>query len=223
MWEIARGTNLTSDGRVIDLYSKAGNLAPTVASLLVLVPDYDIVIAFNMAGPAANGGIIYGVLTQIIGPLLQAVDAAAREEATERYVGTYNDAAADSTITLSTDDGPGLLVSNFTVRGADVLTAYAQLPLVQTTIADLRLYPTNLIAGNKTEWRGVYDTYTAKEAAAANAQLFFADGSCQSWSAIDNTIYGLKSLDEFVFESGPNGIVETITPTAWRVALKRSD
>ena len=174
-----------------------------------------------MAGPAANGGIIYGVLTQIIGPLLQAVDAAAREEATARYVGTYNNAAADSTITFSIDDGPGLLVSNFTVRGADVLTAYAQ--LVQTTIADLRLYPTNLIAGNKTEWRGVYDTYTAKEAAAANAQLFFADGSCQSWSAIDNAIYGLKSLDEFVFESGPNGMVETVTLTAWRVALNKGD
>ncbi|KEF58085.1 beta-lactamase [Exophiala aquamarina CBS 119918] len=48
-WEVARGANLASDGRNIDFYTKTGNQYD-YTNVLVLVPDYDLVIAINLVG-----------------------------------------------------------------------------------------------------------------------------------------------------------------------------
>lgn len=49
-WEIVRGPNLTTDGCIIDFYAKAGDVGD-YSAILALVPDYDLVIAMNLAGP----------------------------------------------------------------------------------------------------------------------------------------------------------------------------
>lgn len=216
-WEIARGSNLTSDGRVIDFYTKSGSIGFYLA-LLVIVPDLDVVMSIFLAGGDASFDNMYGILTYMVEGMIPAIDNATKEEANQTYAGTYVDASTNSSLVICVDDGPGLLISNFTIRGADVITAYATFNDANAADTSVRLYPTDLEAGESQAWRAVYSLSTLAEDAEGNSQLFFEQGSCQSWSLIDLLSYGLRGLDDFVFTIGENGTVD-IEPRAWRVVL----
>ena len=57
--------------------------------------------------------------------------------------------------------------------------------------------------------------------AAENAQLFFVQGSCTSWSSIDEVLYGEVGLDEFVFEVDERGVASCVTARAWRETMRK--
>jgi len=48
-WEIYRVRNATADGRLIELYTKAGDLI-TYHSVFALIPDYDLVATVMVTG-----------------------------------------------------------------------------------------------------------------------------------------------------------------------------
>ncbi|OAL28251.1 hypothetical protein AYO22_02957 [Fonsecaea multimorphosa] len=233
-WEIARGANLTADGHVVDFYTKTGNLGDYTA-ILALVPDYDLVMTMNLAGPDSSIAAIQVLFSTLVRALLPPVAHAATSEAAHRYAGTYTSPSSPgigsgtnsttSTITLVVDDY-GLAVSTFSARGVDVLGTYAATlggADTNTTTA-IRLYPTNLGSGNQTAWRAVYQTSSAAELAAFDAQLFFPQGSCQSWTGIDLQTYGFEALDYFVFTADDDGgVVVQVEPVAWRLVLGREE
>ena len=219
-WEIARGANLTSDGHIIDFYTKAGNLWDYNA-LLVLVPDYGLVMALNMAGPDGSIPALQEIFSRVMKALIPAVDAVTRSDAIQTYAATYR-SGTNSSLTLSLDDGPGLLVSNFTVNGVDVISGYAAYAGADPASTTVRLYPTDLQSGNQSAWRAVYDTSSSAEDAAFDAEVLFPQGSCQSWSEIDLLSYGLRGLDDFVFTiDQKSGKSVTVEPMAWRVVMRR--
>jgi len=220
VWEIARGVNLTSDGRTIDFYTKSGNIGDYTA-VIALIPDYDLIIAINMAGPDSSLTAIQILLSAVATVLVPAVDDVAKATAAKQYSGTYV-ASSNSSITLAVDDG-GLFVSDFTANGADVLVGYAAMSGADMGNTSIRLYPTGLSSGNRSAWRAVYNPNSAEELAEVDAQLFFPQGSCQSWSAIDLTTYGLQALDYFVFTEHANGTVATVEPRAWRLVLNNAE
>ncbi|OAG39586.1 hypothetical protein AYO21_06230 [Fonsecaea monophora] len=232
-WEIARGENLTADGRLIDLYTKTGNLGDYTA-ILALVPDYDLVVAINLAGPESSIAAIQVIFSMLVQALVPGVAEVGRSDAELKYAGTYtssssssagSNANATSTITLSVDDY-GLVVSDFVARGIDVRspdTGYAALAgSSDNTTTTIRLYPTNLAAGNQTAWRAVYQTSSAAELAAFDAELFFPGGSCQSWTAVDLQTYGFEALDYFVLTADSDGVVVRVEPRAWRLVMDRT-
>lgn len=117
---------------------------------------------------------------------------------------------------LAVDSGPGLLVKNFSINGVDdVVDAVGGGP---TT---LRLYPTNLIEGNRRVWQGVYDSLSNAEAKEDDNLLFFAEGSCQTWSVIGLETYGLRALDQFVLEIDGEGRGVGLDARAWRTGFRR--
>jgi hypothetical protein len=216
-WEIVRGTNLTSDGRVIEIYTKTGNLYE-YTNILVLVPDYDLVLAINMAGAHSSIPAIQVILSQILTQILPAVDEIGKTTAAKKYTGTFT-SGAGSTITLSVDDY-GLQVTKFTANGVDVSSGYSALQGADVNTTT-RLYPTNLSSTNKTSWRAIYQTLSAEELAGFDSKLFFPQGSCQSWATLSLPTYGMQSLDHFVFEQDESGILQSVDAKAWEILYRR--
>ncbi|KAL1969876.1 hypothetical protein VTN77DRAFT_7385 [Rasamsonia byssochlamydoides] len=231
-WEIARGVSLTADNRTIDIYTKSGMIGEYVG-ILALIPDYDLVLTFLSAGSSASYGVVYPAVTQILQALLPAVEQAGKAEANSTFAGTYQLKSSNTSITISVDDnGPGLKVSDWFTDGDSmgenwpVISAPAGTqpgsPMPGAGVG-VRLYPTNLQAGNKQAWRAVFDTVSsAAEAAAEDAQLFFPQGTCLSWSSIDSTTYGLNGLDDFVFNMDEtSGQASSVTLRGLRKTLVR--
>lgn len=222
-WEIARANNVTTDRRLIDFYTKTGGLFDYNA-LLVLVPDYNISMALFFAGPEASFGGLQGILTQVVQAILPAIEEAGKAEATARYAGTYK--TANSSIVLKLDNGPGLLVSKFVSNGKDILKTYPNITSGSASgtfgapLVSLRLYPTGLQSSTQQAWRAVYSSTTPADVAQEDGQLFFQQGACESWAALDNILYGLTGLDDFGFQIGNTGHASAIMPRAFRQTLE---
>lgn len=228
-WEILRADNVTSDQRLVEFYSKGGNVGAYHA-MLVLVPDYDLVISVLMTGPETSGGVVQLLTSQTVTGLLPAIETAGKDAARAAFAGTYGDEETNSTLTLEVDDeGPGLNITQWVVRGTDVpshwlnyLSAISR-SLPEVRIA-MRLYPSGLTAGSKTSWRVAVDLGTPEEIAQADAQRFWPQGSCVAWGLMDRAVYEFAALDEMVFgladaESG--GAATGIELVGFRAMLQR--
>ncbi|KAK6088102.1 beta-lactamase-like protein 2 [Seiridium cupressi] len=229
-WEIFRFTNETKGGRLIELYTKMGNIFD-YNSNFVLIPDYDIVLQILTAGPETSGFTLHAITTLAIKSLLPALEEAGKDETRISHTGTYSDAASNSSITLSLDDEhPGIRVSNWTVRGVDV---FESLPTIGTAFAGgdpehaevrLRLYPTGLETKTQSSWRGVFTFGSPEELAGADSQFIWPMATCNTWAQVDRLQYGLKSIDHFIFKHmevavGKDAV--SIELPAYRVTLNK--
>lgn len=229
-WEILRSDNLTADGRLIDVYTKSGDLG-IYHTLTGLIPEYDLVISVMSAGVevSASPYTTATIFGNVLQALLPALEAAGRADAEETYATEFADDDSDSSIVFTLDDGPGLLITNWTVRGVDVLhniprfnfdalesgKDFSKLPITA------RVYPTNIDdAGKERAWRAVFDTTTAEQDDQADSVLFFKEGSCQTWFQQDRKVYNYLSLDEFVFVEGEDG-VEAVRCPGFNVTLTK--
>jgi hypothetical protein len=238
-WEILRSNEITADGRIVDLYTKSGDLG-LYHAFLGLIPDYDLVVSVFTAGAEVTSDMTSEIFSTIVGELVPAVEKAGRAEAnasSSGLVGTYTDEATNSSIILSIDSGPGLVIKKLIVRSFDVLH-HPDLYSLDALSADEdslpngvyvngRMYPTNLVSQNnngtkRTAWRAVYDTTTAKEESAEDAKLVFKDGSCQSWVELDRAAYNFSSVGDFTFIYGQNGGVKQIVNAAFNVTLTKA-
>ncbi|POS77586.1 hypothetical protein DHEL01_v204024 [Diaporthe helianthi] len=205
-WEIYRAVTNAESNRVIDLYTKGGNL-PGYGSSLNLIPDFDVGITVMMAGESGStvGTSILGV---IIDELLPALDEAARVQADAAFAGRYTASdGLNSTITLSTVPGvPGLSIERWVSNGTDLRRALAR--------EWFRMYPTNIASedGKQISWRSssisVPDTGSPFDA-------------CPSWGVIDRPNYGVFALDEFVFHLGEDGNAWGLEPKALKIVLEK--
>ncbi|TPX11564.1 uncharacterized protein E0L32_007775 [Thyridium curvatum] len=227
-WEIYRVQNVTRDGRLIELYTKGGDIT-TYHAALIMVPDYDLVVSVNVAGPEV-GGFVQLIQATATTVLLPALEQASKDEAAVSFTGTYADRATNSSITLATDDAPGLRATNYTARGVDVLANYLRIGIVPTepdpsVLVRLRLYPTNLRSGRQAGWRGVFDLFTPEEVAASDARYPWPQNGCIAWGTMDRLVYQYESLDYFVFnvEKGADGapVATSIELPAYGLTLTR--
>lgn len=236
-WEIFRAQNVTSDGRLIELYTKGGDVK-TYHSVLALIPDYDLVAAILIAGQTTSGFDVLLTLSQLVETILPAIETAGKAENEMIYAGTYTDEATNSTITLSLDDddgddgSPGLRLSPWVVRGVDVLTTSQGLdlpplpfpppPPPTSSPARFRLYPTTVTTNNQTSWRAVAALGTAEEVAAFEAPFVWPMAVCVTWGTLDRVTYMLQSQDHFVFTlDEKTGKAESVELVGYGVSLRR--
>lgn len=117
------------------------------------------------------------------------------------------------------------------MNGKDILETYPYIASFEAEGASgsgvvapylsVRLLPTGLQSKDSTSWRAVYDTVAPSDVSTYDEQLFILQSACQSWSVIDNVVYGLRGLDDFVFEiDSCGGNATSITPRAFRQTLK---
>lgn len=227
-WEILRSDNITSDGRLIDVYTKSGDIG-LYSALTGLVPDYDLVITVIMAGAEATSDPFTAIaFSAVIQNLLPAIEAAGREQAKSSYVGKYTEQSTNSSITFTMDGGPGLLISEWTVRGYNVLknigsyswATFATGKVNSTPPVSARVYPTNLQSEDQVAWRAVFDFTNSTVNAEFDSQVFFKNGSCHTWFSQDRQTYDFLSLDEFVFVQS-EGEAKTVKSPAFNITLTK--
>ncbi|KAK4086550.1 hypothetical protein Purlil1_9166 [Purpureocillium lilacinum] len=145
------------------------------------------------------------------------------------------------------DDGTGLILYGFSVHGVDVLAnmdkfnnpasaagSNSSAPGPKITA---RLYPTDVTARSEgakcggsngtgvvaeTAWRAIVDTTTDAQKDELDSQLFYMDGSCETWFGIDGPAYNYFTLTEFVFLTGKDGVVTGVRNPAFNVTMSRS-
>lgn len=180
------------------------------------------------AGPEAQFQLTFSILSQILTTLLPAMEKAGQGEvAAMGMVGTFSDPSTNSTITLATDESPGLSISNWVVRGQDVNSLYAANYIAgvgSPAAIRPRLYPTNMQAGSQRAWRAVFDTGSAADAALNDAQFAWLGQSCQTWANMDRFPYGFNGIDDFVFaleqkEAGGDWKVASLTNRGFQVQM----
>ncbi|KAJ4251027.1 hypothetical protein NW762_011677 [Fusarium torreyae] len=229
-WEILRGDNITSDGRLIDVYTKSGDLG-LYHSQTVLIPDYDIVISIMSGGAEAsdNPYVTATVLSAVIQHLIPAIEKVGRDDAEEAFAGEYEDKSTNSSISFHSDSGPGLKIKSWQVRGFDVLNnignynfnALESNASTETSYVDARVYPSNLNKKGQTAWRAVFDKTDSSTKADYDSKLFFEDGSCQTWFQQDRSVYDYLPLDLFVFTEGEEGVSESVRNPAFNATLTK--
>lgn len=228
-WEILRSDNVTSDQRLIDFYTKGGDLG-TYHANLVLIPDYDLVISILTTGPETSSGVVQLLSSQTITTLLPAIETAGKDDARAAFAGTYVDKDTNSTFTLIVDDeGPGLNITEWTVRGTDVPSHWLNyLGAISSALPEIhvstRLYPSGLVAGSRTAWRVAIDLGTPEEIAQADAQLFWPQASCLAWGLMDRGVYEFNALDEMVFnldDTDSGSVAISVELVGFQVTLQK--
>ncbi|RBQ64674.1 hypothetical protein FVER14953_01651 [Fusarium verticillioides] len=229
-WEILRSDNITSDGRLIDIYTKSGDLG-LYHSQTVLIPDYDIVISIMSGGleATANPYVTGTILSKVLQNLLPAIEKVGRDDTKEAFAGDYEDKETNSTITFAMDHGPGLKIKSWQIRGFDVLNnignynfnALESNASTETPYVDARMYPSNLNKKGQTAWRAVFDRTNSTADAEYDSELFFKDGTCQTWFQQDRMVYDYLPLDLFVFVEGEGGVSEAVKSPAFNVTLTK--
>jgi hypothetical protein len=231
-WEIFRAENVTTDGRMIEIYTKGGDLI-AYHSVLMLIPDYDLVATILVSGPPgvrgeANGNDVGAMTAQLVRTLLPAMEAAGKEEARRAYAGRYVDRATNSSLTLVVggDEGPGMQVGAYVMRGVDVPATDpgGTLPPPTPPVLDppmrYRMYPTTVDAAGQTSWRAVGTLATAEKAREMDALFPWAMASCITWAMMDRVAYEMGSRDHFVFDVS-DGKATAVEAVGYAVKLVR--
>ena len=231
-----RSDNITSDGRIVDVYAKSGDLG-LYHAMLALIPDYDIVISILTGGAEVS---YTPFLNAVIKGLVPAIEQAGREEVSSEngLTGTYVDHDSNSNLTLSLDNGPGLVIDSFNVRGFDAMhhvSSYSSgavlgesFPPPADEYVDGRMYPTDITGRqgpdgkNQSTWRAVFETTPPEQRAAMNVLGFNKDQSCMSWASLDRSAYNFASLWEFAFILGDDGSVEGVRNYAFDITLTKA-
>ncbi|KAJ8109047.1 hypothetical protein OPT61_g7739 [Boeremia exigua] len=207
-WEIYRTVVSSEHSRVIDLYTKAGNL-PGYGANLILIPDFDVGIVIMMAGQ--RGTMATPIATVIINDVLPALDEAARVQADAAFAGTYTATnGLNSTIKVTSTPGvPGLSIEEWISNSTDLRSEI--IPETER----FQMFPTNRISkdGKQVSWR--------------TTSLFLPESgspfdACASWVAIDRPNYGLYGLDDFIFHLGEDGKASGLEPRALKIVLEKT-
>lgn len=228
-WEIFRSTNVTKDGRLVEFYTKAGDI-DSYHSLMALIPDYNLTVTLLDAGPGEVGGAELQLwFSSIVQTLLPAIEQAGKDEAEEKYAGTYSDTKTNSSLTLSVDDESGFSITNWTVRGVDIASTYGSVGLPPVFPSPpvhvrFRLYPTGLRSDTETSWRMMFTSGTAEEIAEQETLFAWPDATCNTWASLDRIVYQLLAHEHFVFTETGEGSerrAEKLELVGYRVELER--
>ncbi|KAF3036159.1 hypothetical protein E8E12_003041 [Didymella heteroderae] len=208
-WEIFRAATNAKYNRIIDLYTKAGNL-PGYGANLILIPDFDLGITIMNAGARGNVGTEIAGL--IIDDLLPALDEAARVQADAAFAGTYTAAnELNSTVKLTTEAGvPGLRIEEWIINGTDIRAS----PFF-ARFEDYHMFPTNILSedGKQLSWRSTYISLPE------TGSPFDA---CASWFGIDRPNYGVYGIDEWVFHMDKDSKAWGLEPKALKIVLEKA-
>ncbi|KAI8631913.1 beta-lactamase/transpeptidase-like protein [Xylariaceae sp. FL1651] len=209
--------------RWITAFNKAGRISD-YSSVLAIIPDYDIGISVLLAGELP-GNANFNLLDIVGEVLIPAVEEAARAEAGALYSGHYNFAnmsRVNSSMTIQTDDQPGLSVPQWISNGTDFAWTSTVLQNEYYPLTPrIRLYPAGLEevsadGSKKVVFKAVFEDADAPSKATA---MFSTD--CATWINIESVIYGSAAMDELIFNVDPNGKVISITSPSLRITLNK--
>lgn len=207
-WEIYT----LSEPRFIDLYTKSGDIG-SYSSQTILSPDHNIGFTILAAGGGTTATVAQ-IADQIIETLIPALENAAKAQASEKLAGIYELADKNSSITLTTDDGPGLKVSSWTYSSLDLFSFIAETEGIDVSQMSIRLYPTGTSSPGQIGYRAIIQ---ALEPLGSG----LISGSCITWFDVGSLTYGGISFDDFLFSIDRSGRATSLSPRGFRQTLPR--
>ncbi|RFU78313.1 beta-lactamase transpeptidase [Trichoderma arundinaceum] len=219
-WEIVRTRSGIKTGHLIDLYTKSGSVG-SYESLLILIPDYQVTLAVLAAGPDASAAL-RAVTETAIQTLLPSLKKAAKAESCSKLCGDYAPAGAsrNSSLAITVDDGPSLLVKEWIHQGHDLIAAgqaYANATR-GGKIQALRLYPTGLRTRRQAAYRVLFESIPCQYD--PSVYLVF-DPKAGVWGKLDQLMYGGIAVDGFVFHLNSGGDSAAVEPRVLREVYQR--
>ncbi|KAJ5700036.1 hypothetical protein N7536_003049 [Penicillium majusculum] len=211
-WEIY--TFLTP--RRVDIYTKAGDIG-LYSSTVALSPDHNTGFTVLVAGE--NSHAMTSTIAEMVADImLPALDKVAKDQALERFGGKYalTSGSSNSSITITADDGPGLVVSAWTSNSVDMIESLMTLQGVTDRSAiSIRLQPSGLETPGRISFLAVIYSLDVSEYAGPIV------GSCLSWMLLDSMVYGNVGLPEFEFAIDHDGDATSLSLRALRVTLAK--
>ncbi|KAJ5822829.1 hypothetical protein N7447_005169 [Penicillium robsamsonii] len=200
--------------RPIDLYTKAGDIG-VYSSVLALSVDHGV--GFTILNAGNNTHFSAALASDLISAILiPALEQSAKNQAHQRFAGTYSLGSSNSSITIATDNGPGLVVTNWINNSSNMLNAFMALNgISDPSQLSVRLYPTGLESPGRISFRAVVPP-------ALPSGIGPFTSSCITWVTIDSNVYGNVGIDEFVFNLDQNGNAVSISPRALHTTLQKS-
>lgn len=201
---------------MIDIYTYYSDIG-LYSSYLGIVPDFNVGFAILAADSVASPDL--NAHADIIGDVvLEALIKISTSQAAMNFGGRYGAANNKSSIVVSSDQLPGLFITDFVSDGVDFRKTLASL----TGVSDpddlsIRLYPTGLILqtepGSQQTFRAVFQDKTE-----------LADNdtpTCVSWKDVGKLQYNGASLDEFLFEVNGEGEASAVEIPALGLRLNK--
>lgn len=189
-WEIYRTTSLLPDtNRGMTIVTKAGGLFG-YSSHAILLPEYDLAIVALVAG---DGTALGWLEEQVLSAVSKVIENIARNQAKERYAGTFRSSAINSSVTLSIRGSSGLVIDSWVSNGTDFLLEYVALQSGKRDLTGgkVQLMPAGIRRSNGGEvWRASFIPNKRDHVGVIN--------SCMV-NDVDDLMYGDRSLQEFVF------------------------
>ncbi|CAI7653968.1 unnamed protein product [Penicillium pancosmium] len=202
--------------RLIDLYTKSGDIG-SYSSILALSPDHGVGFTILVAGTGGHA-VVAMVADLVAQTILPALEYIAKDQARVRFAGTYSapSGGVNSSISIATDFGPGLRVTNWTSNSTDMFQSLATLRGANdTSQITIRLYPTGLETPGNISFRALIPPDLGL------TPIGPFTGSCITWVTVDSFIYGGVGLDEFVFALDDNLSATSVSPRVLRIDLQR--
>ncbi|KAI0173261.1 beta-lactamase/transpeptidase-like protein [Hypoxylon sp. FL1284] len=220
----ARRIQIEDTYRWTTAFNKAGSIGD-YSALMAILPDFDIGISILSAGDIP-GNLDFS-LTDIIGDqIVPAIEKAARAEAGAVYSGHYAAAneGVNSSMTITTDELPGLSISQWFSNGTDFAWAATVLQVGYLPVTPrVRLYPSGLegppAAGASGKRVGFKVMFEDADGVRRDDKMFSTE--CGSWVTVESVIYGSVSVDELVFNLDADGNVVSVTSPSLRVTLNK--
>ncbi|KAI2472479.1 beta-lactamase/transpeptidase-like protein [Annulohypoxylon bovei var. microspora] len=218
----ARRIHLDDTYRYTTAFNKAGNIGD-YSALLAILPDFDIGISVMLAGEIP-GNTGFSLADTIGEALLLAIDEAARSEAGALYSGHYisSDEKLNSSMTIITDNLPGLSISQWFSNGTDFAWIATVLQNQYYPVTPrIRLYPSGLEGpaangGKRVAFKAMFEDADGPR----NANKMFST-ECGSWVSVESVIYGSAAMDELIFNLDASGKVVSVTSPSLRVTLNK--
>ncbi|CEJ59023.1 hypothetical protein PMG11_07660 [Penicillium brasilianum] len=212
-WEIMS----FNEPRLVDLYTKSGTIG-TYNSIMALSPDHNAGFAILSAG---NGTFALPMKLgeQIAETMLPTLEQIAKSQAAQRFAGTYalEDGTSNSSITIVTDDEPGLKIAKWISNSVDMGQAFAANAGLQDTpsLLSMRLQPTGLKSPGRISFSAVIQGLSPQPTSGT------IPSACMTWLELDSYIYGNVGVPEFEFNLSEAGDVVSLTPRALRITLPK--
>ncbi|KAJ5504779.1 hypothetical protein N7463_007653 [Penicillium fimorum] len=199
--------------RPIDLYTKSGDIG-VYSSVLALSVDHGV--GFTILSAGNNTHSTVALASDLISAILiPALEQSAKDQAHQRFAGTYSLGASNSSITITTDNGPGLVVTNW-INNSDMLNAFMALNgISDPSQLSIRLYPTGLESPGRISFRAVVPPPLPSGIGPFTS-------SCITWVTVDSHVYGNVGIDEFVFNVDQNGNAVSVSPRALHTTLEKT-
>ncbi|SMQ55560.1 unnamed protein product [Zymoseptoria tritici ST99CH_3D7] len=213
-WEIFRAK---VDGHSMELFTKGGDWG-VYHAMIVLVPELEFGFSILTATTKGVKVDVRRDLTDLLSnTFTTAISKVAKQQTARRFAGKYMAKTLNSSLTLRTDDLPGLKVTSLISNSTD-LKSVLDLALGN----DTRLIPNNLYdkLSGKVGFSGVTQSPTNETEADADVSKFVT-GDCLGWFTGSRLTYGNVGLEQFVFAVDGSGNATSVWSKGLRVEMKK--